>query len=103
MPTLTAIPMIAFNTRALASLVTVAGDSLSRRLNIILMALAQVFQKNDDDNGLSSAVDEALHASLSSVSDDEGLHTVMMLLIDWSVKKVLPNTMDADYVAQGKV
>ena len=102
MPTLTAIPMIAFNTRALASLVTVAGDSLSRRLNIILMALAQVFEKNDD-NGLSSAVDEALHASLSSVSDDEGLHTVMMLLIDWSVKKVLPNTMDADYVAQGKV
>ena len=87
-PTLTAIPMTAFNARALASLVTVAGNALSRRLNVILTALAQVFEKKDgDDDELSSAVDEALHASLSSVSDDEGLHTLMMLLIDWSVKK----------------
>ena len=78
--------MTAFNARALASLVTVAGNALSRRLSVILTALAQVFEENNNDE-LSSAVDEALHASLSSVSDDEGLHTLMMLLIDWSVKK----------------
>ena len=85
-PTLTAIPMTAFNARALASLVTVAGTALSRRLNVILTALVQVFEENDDEE-LSSAVDEALHASLSSVSDDEGLHTLMMLLIGWSVEE----------------
>ena len=85
-PTLTAIPMTAFNARALASLVTVAGNALSRRLNVILTALVQVFEESDDEE-LSSAVDEALHASLSSVSDDEGLHTLMMLLIGWSVEE----------------
>lgn len=78
--------MTAFNARALASLVTVAGNALSRRLNVILTALVQVFEESDDEE-LSSAVDEALHASLSSVSDDEGLHTLMMLLIGWSVEE----------------
>lgn len=86
-PTLTAIPMTAFNARALASLVTVAGNALSRRLNVILTALVQVSEESNDEE-LSSAVDEALHASLSSVNDDEGLHILMMLLIDWSVKSI---------------
>jgi hypothetical protein len=38
-PTLTAIPMSVFNARALASLVTVAGNALSRRLTVILNSL----------------------------------------------------------------
>ena len=41
-PTLTAIPMSAFNARALASLVTVAGSALSRRLTVILNALVKM-------------------------------------------------------------
>ncbi|KAK2463021.1 hypothetical protein APHAL10511_004676 [Amanita phalloides] len=82
-PTLTATPMTAFNARALASLVTVAGSALSRRLNVILTALVTVSEENDDEE-LASAVDEALRASLSSVGDDEGLHVLMMLLIGWA-------------------
>ena len=38
-PTLTAIPMSVFNARALASLVTVARNALSRRSTVILNSL----------------------------------------------------------------
>ena len=81
-PTLTAIPMTVFNARALASLVTVAGNSLSRRLTVILNALVKVFEDSLEEE-LREAVDEAIEALFSSVSDVEGLNTVMMLLIGW--------------------
>lgn len=81
-PTLTAIPMSVFNARALASLVTVAGNALSRRLTAILNSLVKV-SEGDIDDELRSAVNEALRALLSSVSDPEGLNTVMLLLLGW--------------------
>lgn len=74
--------MSVFNARALASLVTVAGNALSRRLTIILNSLVKVSESNIDEE-LREAVDEAIHALFSSVSDAEGLNTVMMLLIGW--------------------
>lgn len=74
--------MSVFNARALASLVTVAGNALSRRLTIILNALVKVSESNIDEE-LREAVDEAIYALFSSVSDAEGLNTVMMLLIGW--------------------
>ncbi|KAF9479098.1 ARM repeat-containing protein [Pholiota conissans] len=82
-PTLTAIPMTVFNARALASLVTVAGNALSRRLTVILNALVKV-SEDDIDDELREAVDEAFAALFSSVNDPEGLNTVMMLLIGWA-------------------
>lgn len=81
-PTLTAIPMTVFNARALASLVTVAGNALSRRLTVILNSLVKVSEDEIDDE-LRSAVDEAVNALFSSIDDAEGLNTVMMLLISW--------------------
>jgi hypothetical protein len=74
--------MSVFNARALASLVTVAGNALSRRLTIILNSLVKVSESNINEE-LREAVDEAIHALFSSVSDAEGLNTVMMLLIGW--------------------
>jgi len=74
--------MSVFNARALASLVTVAGNALSRRLTVILNSLVKVSESNIDDE-LREAVDEAIHALFSSVSDAEGLNTVMMMLIGW--------------------
>ena len=74
--------MSVFNARALASLVTVAGNALSRRLTIILNALVKVSESNIDEE-LREAVDEAIYALFSSVGDAEGLNTVMMLLIGW--------------------
>lgn len=76
------MPMSVFNARALASLVTVAGNSLSRRLTVILNALVKV-SEDDIEEELREAVDEAIEALFSSVSDAEGLNTVMMLLIGW--------------------
>lgn len=74
--------MSAFNARALASLVTVAGHALSRRLSIILNSLVKVSEGNIDDE-LRLAVNEAFYALLSSVSDPEGLNTVMLTLLGW--------------------
>ncbi|KAL1746112.1 armadillo-type protein [Schizophyllum fasciatum] len=82
-PTLTAMPMTVFNARALAALVTVAGSALSRRLTVIIQALVRVIEETKDDE-LREAADEALRALLSSISDAEGLNTVMMVLLGWA-------------------
>lgn len=82
-PTLTAIPMTVFNARALASLVTVAGNALSKRLTVILNALVKVSEENNEEE-LAKAVEEAIQALFVSISDAEGLNTLMMLLIGWA-------------------
>jgi hypothetical protein len=77
--------MTVFNARALASLVTVAGSALSKRLTVVLTALVKITESTDDftDDELRSAVDEAVEALLSSISDVEGLNTLMLLLLGW--------------------
>lgn len=76
--------MTVFNTQALASLVTVAGNALSKRLPAILDALVKV-REDESDEELQLAVDEALRALLASVSDVEGLNTLMMILLGWYI------------------
>lgn len=78
--------MTAFNARALASLVTVAGNALSKRLAIVLTALVKVTESSTTDSvdeELRVAVDEATVALLSSISDPEGLNLLMLLLLGW--------------------
>jgi len=77
--------MTVFNARALASLVTVAGNALSKRLSVVLTALVKIMESTDDtmDEELRNAVDEAVLALLSSISDVEGLNTLMLLLLGW--------------------
>jgi hypothetical protein len=84
-PTLIATPMTVFNARALASLVTVAGNALSKRLTVVLTALVKITESTDDSTNdeLRTAVDEAVQALLSSISDVEGLNTLMLLLLGW--------------------
>ena len=84
-PTLTTIPMTVFNARALASLVTVAGNALSRRLSVILGTLVKANESLDDqpDEDLQEALEEAIESLLASVNDPEGLNTLMMLLLGW--------------------
>lgn len=74
--------MTVFNARALASLVTVAGNALSKRLMIILNALVKVLEEEEDEE-LLTALDEALRALLGSIEDPEGLNTLMLLLLGW--------------------
>jgi hypothetical protein len=77
--------MTVFNARALASLVTVAGSALSKRLTVVLTALVKITESTEDsmDDELRTAVDEAVQALLSSISDAEGLNTLMLLLLGW--------------------
>ena len=77
--------MTVFNARALASLVSVAGSALSRRLTVILTALVKFTESTDDstDDELRTAVNEAVQALLSSIADAEGLNTLMLLLLGW--------------------
>lgn len=81
-PTLIATPMTVFNARALASLVTVAGNALSKRLTVILNALIKVLEEEEDEE-LLVALDETLRALLGSIEDPEGLNTLMLLLLGW--------------------
>ena len=53
--------MTVFNARALASLVTVAGNVLSQRLIVILNSLVKVMEDDINDE-LHEAVDEAINA-----------------------------------------
>jgi hypothetical protein len=77
--------MTVFNARALASLVTVAGNALSKRITLVLTALVKVIESTDGptDEELHNAVEEAVRALLCSVSDVEGLNTLMLLLLGW--------------------
>lgn len=78
--------MTLFNARALAALVTVAGGALSRRLSVIMSAFVRVVE-DDQDEELQAAVDEAIRALFASISDAEGLNTLMMLLLGWYVSQ----------------
>ncbi|KAI9068620.1 ARM repeat-containing protein [Trametes sanguinea] len=97
LPTLTAIPMSAFNARALASLVTVAGSALSRRLTVVLNALVKVYEDpaTEKDEELKPAVDEAIHASMRSICDAEGLNTLMLLLLGWAKHETVKRRVSA--------
>ncbi|KAG9075587.1 translational activator of GCN4, partial [Ceratobasidium sp. UAMH 11750] len=79
-PTLIAQPITASNARAFASLVTVAGNALSKRLTQILTALVRSAESEQDEE-TAEAVKEAVQALLGSISDAEGLNTLMMLLL----------------------
>ncbi|KAH9925947.1 ARM repeat-containing protein [Epithele typhae] len=85
-PTLTALPMSAFNARALATLVTVAGPALSRRLSQTLNSLVKMHEGSEvqSDEELNEAIDEAVRAIMTSISDAEGLNSLMLTLLDWA-------------------
>ncbi|KAK4705757.1 hypothetical protein P7C70_g456, partial [Phenoliferia sp. Uapishka_3] len=80
-PRLIASPITAFNARALASLVRVAGAALGRRLTHIVDAL-QTAVETEEDEETSQEIDSALTAVLGSVEDHEsGLGSIQMHLL----------------------
>jgi len=74
--------MTLFNAHALGSLVTVAGNALSRKLTVIVGALVQELETTTDEE-LGDAVKETLETLLGSIVDAEGLNTLMLLLLEW--------------------
>ena len=74
--------MTLFNAHALGSLVTMAGNALSRRLTVIVGALVHELEITTDGE-LADAIKETLETLLGSIVDAEGLNTLMLLLLEW--------------------
>ena len=80
-PRLIAKPITAFNARALAALVRVAGAALGRRLTHIVDALQNALETEEDEDTLGD-LNEALTAVLASVDDHEsGLGSLQMHML----------------------
>ncbi|GAA5827172.1 hypothetical protein JCM11251_001152 [Rhodosporidiobolus azoricus] len=80
-PRLTVKPITAFNARALAALVRVAGSALGRRLTNIVDALQNALETEEDEATLAE-LDTALTAVLASVEDHEsGLGSLQMHML----------------------
>ncbi|GAA5981477.1 hypothetical protein JCM10908_004121 [Rhodotorula pacifica] len=80
-PRLIAKPITAFNARALAALVRVAGSALGRRLTHIVDALQSALESEQDEE-TKEALDAALTAVLVSVEDHEsGLGSLQMHML----------------------
>ncbi|KAK0553938.1 translational activator of GCN4 [Tilletia horrida] len=82
LPTLTAQPLTAFNAGALAALVQVAGPALPKKLSAIIIALAKSLE-DDKQTDVRSDVEQALQTILSSISESDSLHQLMILLLGW--------------------
>ncbi|KAG2190049.1 hypothetical protein INT46_000027 [Mucor plumbeus] len=82
-PTLITVPISAFNARALASLVTVAGPALNKRLTAILEALVESLMSEEDGETIE-ALKATTEAFLLSVDDEDGLHTLTVTLMEYA-------------------
>ncbi|KAJ3153392.1 translational activator of GCN4 [Geranomyces michiganensis] len=78
-PTLIARPISAFNARALASLITVAGPALNRRLDTIFPALMDAVEEG---GAAVEDVKDTIKVLLVNVQGDEGVRQIMSMLTD---------------------
>lgn len=79
LPTLTASPINAFNARALASLSTVAGGAMTRRLSSVINALMDNIIVCKDEE-LRADLESSLDTVLLSIDEYDGLNTTMSIL-----------------------
>ncbi|KAI8992465.1 armadillo-type protein [Pilobolus umbonatus] len=82
-PTLITVPISAFNARALASLVTVAGPALNKRLTAILEALIETLMEETDEETIE-AVKATAEAFLLSIDEEDGLYTLTVALMEYA-------------------
>ncbi|KAJ2857508.1 translational activator of GCN4 [Coemansia erecta] len=85
-PTLTKVPVTAFNARALSALIQVAGASLSKRLPAILRALFDSMPARRDDEAAALALHETVRVIVSSAAQDEDTLESLMLEFHECVK-----------------
>lgn len=79
-PTLTASPINSFNAKALASLSTVAGSAMTRRLPSILNSLMDNIITCKDDE-LRADLESSFDTVLLSIDEFDGLNTAMSVLL----------------------
>lgn len=80
LPTLLASPISTFNARALASLASVAGSAMTRRLSNILNSLMDNIVACKDDER-REVLEAAFDAVLLSVDEYDGLNTAMSVML----------------------
>ena len=79
-PTLTTSPISSFNAKALASLSTVAGAAMTRRLPSILNSLMDNIISCKDDE-LRADLDSSFDTVILSIDEFDGLNTAMSVLL----------------------
>jgi hypothetical protein len=79
-PTLTASPITSFNAKALASLSTVAGPAMTRRLPSILNSLMDNIISCKDDE-LRADLESSFDTVILSIDEFDGLNTAMSVLL----------------------
>ncbi|EDO01257.1 hypothetical protein SS1G_03731 [Sclerotinia sclerotiorum 1980 UF-70] len=79
-PTLTTSPISSFNAKALASLSTVAGPAMARRLPTILNSLMDnIIASKDDD--LKADLESSFDTVVQSIDEFDGLNVAMNVLL----------------------
>ncbi|KAJ3022842.1 translational activator of GCN4 [Thoreauomyces humboldtii] len=78
-PTLISRPISAFNAQALASLITVAGQALNKRLEAILPALMDALEEGDP---ATDEIHETIKVLLVNVEGEDGVQQIMSLLTE---------------------
>ncbi|KAG0169361.1 translational activator of GCN4 [Apophysomyces sp. BC1015] len=81
-PTLITVPISAFNARTLASLVSVAGPALNRRLTTIISALVESSVIVTDEE-TREQLSNTIQTLLLSIDDEDGLDTLMTTLQEY--------------------
>ena len=79
-PTLTTSPISSFNAKALASLSTVAGSAMTRRLPVILNSLMDNIISCKDDE-LRADLEASFDTVILSIDENDGLNTSMSVLL----------------------
>ena len=79
-PTLTTSPISSFNAKALASLSTVAGSAMTRRLPVILNSLMDNTISCKDDE-LRADLEASFDTVILSIDENDGLNTTMGVLL----------------------
>lgn len=79
-PTLLTSPITAFNAKALASLASVGGSSMTRRLPMVLNTLADNLISTSSSE-MKTELNTAFDAILSSVDEFDGLNTAMSVML----------------------
>lgn len=82
LPTLLVQPISAFNAKALADLVGVAGNAINKRLSTIITALSIALDSEKDEE-TRETLEESIESVLSAVTSFDALHQLMMLLLSW--------------------
>ncbi|KAI1005693.1 eIF-2-alpha kinase activator [Podosphaera aphanis] len=80
-PTLITPPISSFNAKALASLATVAGPAMTRRMPVILMALIESIVTCEIEETIAD-LDASLETVILSIDEFDGLNTVMSVLLN---------------------